>query len=205
MNKINLILFLFFFGLGVGITYYFFIKKSATSEESKILSHEIRKLNKMIVLEQNHQQFYTHQNSTLGDNFVGNLFDVDDKKLVLHVNTKVQAVYDLKKMKIKMDSVSKTIVIEKIPPLEIQLFPEVEVFHIEQGLLNTYSTKDLQQIINNSKEEVKKHIDKESIKPLAEKQFAENLQDLFFIAKTYNWKVITPQEENTIFEKINFN
>ena len=84
----------------------------------------------------------------------------------------------------------KKIVIKKIPEVEIQVFPDVEVFHLDQGVLNTYSEKEIQTITKNAKDKILKQAENSSIKTNAKNQLIENMNDLFFIAKIYNWKIV---------------
>ncbi|MCB9201888.1 MAG: DUF4230 domain-containing protein [Flavobacteriales bacterium] len=186
----------------LGIFFLFLIqqltnsKKEEENNDVKIISHEIKKLNKLIVLEQGFSEFYTHENSVFND-YIKDYFNIDDKKVILHVSAKAQAIYNMKELDLELDSVQKKIIINHIPKVELQVIPDIEIYHINQGLLNSYSEKELQKITQTAKNKIKEQAEKSDIKQRAKKQLIENLSELFFLSKVYNWEII--DNTNTLF------
>src|SRR5690606_20283166 len=99
---------------------------SNSTNESHVIAYEIKKLNKMIVAEQMFSDVYSHKNSL----YLPGLQDYFsfDKKILLLVNAKVQAVYNLKELEVEIDSANQTIYINHVPDLEIQTFPDVRFY-----------------------------------------------------------------------------
>lgn len=165
-------------------------QRGATYEETQIIAHEIKRLNKMIVIEQNFSEFYTHENSRFGDNAIGRFFEIDDKKVVLLVKARAQVTYDMKQLKVDIDSANKTIHLKYIPEPKIEVFPDVQVYHLTQHTLNRYSEHELKDIVQKAKNKITEVAMHSGIEENAKNQLMENLNDLFFVAKIYNWKIV---------------
>ncbi len=179
-------------GLVVGILLtYFFMKQIQTESsvnESHVIAYEIKKLNKMIVAEQMFSDVYSHKNSR----YVPGLQDYFsfDKKVLFLVNAKVQAVYDLSKLEIEVDSVNQTIIINKVPDLEINTYPDVKFYDMEQSTFNSFDKDELNTIKERAIKHIEKTIDKGKLEKEAHQQLIENLGELYLLAKAYNWKIV---------------
>lgn len=168
---------------------YFVLKatyKEEADEASSTIAYGVKRLNKMVVAEQTYANFYSHRNKA---RYLGNLFTFD-KNLLLKVEIKAQASYDLSKMKVDIDSINKTIYIREIPELKIETFPDVDFFEMNQSSLNKFTKDDLNGIKKRAVEEVKKTIDKTSLRKEAHEQLIYNLEELYLLAKVYHWQVV---------------
>lgn len=182
---------------GVLLT-YFIMKQFQTensTNESHVIAYEIQKLNKLIVAEQMFSDVYSHKSSRslpgLSDYFSF------DKKVILLVNAKVQAIYDMKKLEVEVDSVNKVIHINKVPPVEIQVYPDVQFYDLEQSRFNSFEKDELNAIKDRAIKHIEKTIDKPKLEREAHAQLIENLGEIYRVAKVYNWKI----EDNTPFAK----
>lgn len=185
-----------------GVLITFFIMKNSSKndihEASTTIAYGIKRLNKMVVAEQNYANFYSHKST---NSYLGDLISFD-KNILLKVNIKAQASYDLSKMEVKIDSTNQTIFIKKIPKVKIETFSDVEFFEINQSKLNRFEKNDLNDIKNRAIVAVEKEIDYSTIKIKAEKQLIENLEDIYILAKIYGWKV---QNDTKFDEKLRAN
>lgn len=168
-------------------------ERKNTSEDSKVIAYQIKKMNKMVVAEQSLSEIYTHtsKKSLPG---LESLYSAD-KKVTLMINAKVQASYDLSKMEVELDSVNKKIVIASIPPVDVKVFPDVSFFDMDQSVFNKFDKNDLNAIKQRGVAEVEKKIDKQKIKKEAHDQLIQNLSDIYQIAKIYGWEI----EDRTSF------
>jgi len=174
-----------------GLLTYFAMKQFRTESsvnESHVIAYEIKKLNKMIVAEQMFSDVYSHKNSL----YVPGLQDYFsfDKKVLFLVNAKVQAVYDLKKLEVEIDSADRTIVINKIPELEINTYPDVKFYDMEQSTFNSFDKDELNAVQERAVQHIEKTIDKEKLEREAHRQLIENLGELYLLARAYNWKIV---------------
>lgn len=182
---------------GILLTYFVMkqIQKNESTNESHVIAYEIKKLSKMIVAEQMYSDVYSHKNSV----YVPGLQDYlsFDKKVLFLVNAKVQAIYDLKKLEVEVDEENRTIYINKVPDLEIETYPDVRFYDMEQSRFNTFDKDELNKIKDRAVEHIEKTIDKEKLQKEAHTQLIENLGELYMLAKTYDWKVV----DNTPYAK----
>ncbi|MDM1546936.1 DUF4230 domain-containing protein [Empedobacter falsenii] len=187
LKKIILVVVAFIFG--VMITYFIMdkFKSESYTEQSHVIAYQIERMNKMIVAEQTYSDLYNHKSKKS----LPGLTDIfsADKKVTLLVKAKAQATYDLKKMDIELDSVNKKIIIKSIPPVEIQVYPDVSFYDMDQSVFNKFSKDDLNGIKKRAVEHVEKTVDQTKLKQEAHQQLIQNLGDLYFLAKTYGWKI----------------
>jgi hypothetical protein len=189
MLKKNLYIIIILLSVTLVTSIFFLLKKdnNDTGEAAKIINHQIIKLNKMIVIEQNYSAFKTHKSSNLGA--LDKYFNFDDKEIVLYITAKAQVTYNMKLIQITLDSVNKKIIINKLPNPQIEIYPSVEIYHMQQGFINSYNKTELQQIINAGKEEIAKKVQHSTLKKEAHLQFIANIKELYTIASLYDWKV----------------
>lgn len=189
MNFKNIFIFLFgaFFSFLLAYFYINFNKEEsqAINKDYYILNNQINKVNKMIVLEQNFSSFQTHKSSVfrLGD------IEVFPKEMVLYSTAKAQVSYDLKKMKIEVDSIQKKLIIKELPSPEVKIFPEVKIHFMDDYAVNRFSKTDLNNILESAKRNMRKNINQEKLKSDAKKQLLSNLDELFVLARFLNYKI----------------
>ena len=190
MNLRNIFIFLFgaFFSFLLAYFYINFNKKEETEAINKdyyILNNQINKVNKMIVLEQNFSSFQTHKSSAFR---LGSI-DVFPKEMVLYSTAKAQVSYDLKKMKIEVDSIQKKLIIKELPSPEVKIFPEVKIHFMDDYAVNRFSKTDLNNILESAKRNMRKNINQEKLKSDAKKQLLSNLDELFVLARFLDYKI----------------
>lgn len=169
--------------------------REKTSESSHTIAYEIKKMNKMVVAEQQYSDVFSHENSWYLPGFE-NYFSFD-KKILLLVNAKIQATYNLSQMKIEIDSARKTIYINEIPELEIKTYPDIQFYDVEQSTFNTFKKDELNRIKDQAVAEIEKSIDEDELKKQAHSQLIENLGEIYLLAKAHNWKLV----DNTPYSK----
>ena len=189
MNFKNIFIFLFgaFFSFLLAYFYINFNKEEsqAINKDYYILNNQINKVNKMIVLEQNFSSFQTHKSSVFR---LGNI-EVFPKEMVLYSTAKAQVSYDLKKMKIEVDSIQKKLIIKELPSPEVKIFPEVKIHFMDDYAVNRFSKTDLNNILESAKRNMRKNINQEKLKSDAKKQLLSNLDEIFVLARFLDYKI----------------
>lgn len=160
-------------------------KTENKTEASHTIAYGIQRLNKMVVAEQQYANFYSHKSQ---DRYLGNIISFD-KTLLLKVEIKAQASYDLSQMKVEIDSVNQIIHIQKIPELKIETYPDIEFFDMKQSTLNQFTNQDLNDIKQRAIKEVMKTINTSDLKSEAREQLITNLEEIYLLAKIYGWQV----------------
>ena len=189
MSFKNIFIFLFgaFFSFLLAYFYINFNKEESQviNKDYYILNNQIDKLNKMIVLEQNFSSFQTHKSSAFR---LGNI-DVFPKEMVLYSTAKAQVSYDLKKMKIEVDSIQKKLIVKELPSPEVKIFPEVKIHFMDDYAVNRFSKSDLNNILESAKKNMRKSINQEKLKSDAKKQLLSNLDEIFVLARFLDYKI----------------
>ena len=191
MKKSYKNIFVFLFGALFAYLLVFFFQKNtekeaeAINKDYYILSNQIEKMNKMIVLEQNFSSFQTHKISA----FELGAIEFLSKEMVLYTTAKAQVTYDLKKLKMEVDSTNKKLIIKEIPEAEIKIYPDVKIHFMDDYAVNRFSKADLNNIMESAKKNMTKSINQTKLKEEGRQQLISNLQDIFVLAKSLNYTI----------------
>ncbi len=174
------------FALGLFMAYLFFKPKStkAVDNGSQLISYEIKKLNKMIVLE----EYYTYQQafegSILPKSWVEEysfLKQLDHKNVVVLAKGTSQVSYDMKKLNLEVDKANKRIIIKYLPEPKFELFTDVDFLNLDTGVINKVGAEELNEYKDYVRKKIEKQVDKPTLEKKAHQQLVENLSDLFVL------------------------
>jgi len=176
-------------GIVIGILLTLFYqekqKNKNISKQSQTILQQVKLMNKMVTAEAYFNEVYSYKDS---DKYLFDLLQFD-KNVILLVNAKAQISYDLSQMDIQLDSVHKIIKIVKIPKEQVEIFPDIKYYDLQQSTLNQFTKDDLNKINQDAIDRIKSHIDLAQLRLKAKKQLLENLQNLYILSKVYGWKV----------------
>ncbi|ASW73677.1 hypothetical protein IQ37_14865 [Chryseobacterium piperi] len=176
------ILVMLFLFLGVKSCFNFGNKTEKT--DYYILTNQISKMNKMVVLEQNTSSM---QKTKMGYEVLGN--EVSSNSIITYTKTNAQVTYDLNKMKMEVDSVNKKLIITELPDAEIRITPSVEIQSLDDSFFNRISEKDIKNVTQKAKETAMKTIDENRLRNEGRQQLMENLNNIFVLAKALNYTI----------------
>lgn len=177
-------------GAGAMVLLFFGLKSCLSlggkTEKSEyyILTNQISKMNKMVVIEQNNS---TMQKTKMGYEFMGK--EVSSNSIITFTKTNAQVSYDLNKMKIEVDSINKKLVITELPDADIRITPSVEIQSMDDSFFNRISEKDIKNVTAKAKETAIKSIDQNQLRTEGRKQLMENLDHIFVLAKALNYTI----------------
>jgi len=173
--------------IGVLLMLYFGerTKNQDISKQSHTLLQQVKYLNKMVTAEAFYNEVYSYNDS---DKYLFDILEFD-KNVILLVNAKAQISYDLSQMEVSLDSVNKIIKITKIPKEQVEIFPTIQYYDLQQSSLNQFSKDDLNRINREAIAQIESHIDLYQLRSKAKKQLFENLQNLYLLSKVYGWKI----------------
>ena len=176
-------------GIIIGILLTLLYLERQKNEEIKIQSNtilqNIKQMNKMVVTEAYYDEVYSYNDS---DKYLFDLLQFD-KNVILLVKAKAQISYDLSQMKVELDSVHKIIRITDLPEEQIEIFPSIQYYDLQQSTLNQFTKDELNEVNRKAIEQIKEHINLSELRLKAKKQLLENLQNLYILSKIYGWKV----------------
>ena len=155
------------------------------NQDYYLITNQIQKMNKMVVLEQDFSSFQTHKSSAAS--VAG--FDILPREMVLYTTAKAQVSYDLKQMKIDVDTVNKKLILQEIPQPEIKIFPDVKIHFMDDYAINRFTQKDINGVMESAKKNMAKSVNQNSLKEQSKKQLKDNLNDIFVLAKALHYSI----------------
>ena len=187
------------FSLGVIFTLllvYFFknIGKDQANTDYYVLTNQISKMNKLVVLE---QDFTSLHKTKITSNLLGITdLPISEKEIVLFTKAKAQVSYDLHKMKIEVDSSNKKLIIKSLPNSDIKIFTDAEISSLDDSFFDRFSEEDFKRITNNAKKGAENLVDKNKLTTEGRKQLLTNLNEIFVLAKALNYEIV--DDTNTL-------
>lgn len=149
-----------------------------------LLTNQISKMNKMVVLE---QDFSAMQKTKFGYEFFGK--EMTSNSIMTYTKTNAQVSYDLNKMKIKVDSVNKRLIITELPNADIRITPSVEIQSLDDSFFNRISEKDIKKVQQKAKQTAINSVDQNRLRDEGRKQLLQNLNNIFVLAKALNYTI----------------
>lgn len=181
------------FILGVILTLllvYFFknINKDEANTDYYVLTNQISRMNKMVVLE---QDFSNLQKTKITSKLLGiDALPSSEKEIVIFTKVKAQVSYDLHKMKVEVDSTDKKLIIKELPVADIKIFTDAEISSLDDSFFDRFTEEDFKKITNNSKKNAEKSVDKNKLRNEGRKQLLKNLNEIFVLAKALHYEVV---------------
>lgn len=161
-------------------------KQDQVQNDYYIITNQIRKMNKMVVME---QDFSSMQKTKITSELFGGMLPNMEKELITFTKTNAQVSYDLNKMKLDVDSTNKKLIIKELPNADIRIIPSVEIQSMDDSFLDRFDQKDLQKITKSAKDNAYKTVNQERLRSEGRKQLLENLDHIFVLAKALNYKI----------------
>ncbi|WP_209390334.1 DUF4230 domain-containing protein [Chryseobacterium sp. RR2-3-20] len=180
----------FFAGVILMLLLFFSFKSCFSLSEKKeksdyyLLTNQISKMNKLVVLEQN---FSAMQKTKMSYEFFGK--EMTSNSIITYTKTNAQVSYDLNKMKIEVDSINKKLVISELPNAEIRITPSVEIQSMDDSFFNRISEKDIKNVTQKAKQTAINSVDQNKLRNEGRTQLMENLNNIFVLAKALNYKI----------------
>jgi hypothetical protein len=185
------------FLLGFLIAKFWYDRKPASDqkEEVKVILHQIENLSKLVVSKGTYSEMYSFSDTKKY------FFDYlqFQKKAIVSVNASVEVGYDLGQLEIQIDSIEKSILINRIPKEEVVISPDVKYFDLQQSQFNSFSKDELNTVNAKAIERIKETIELTDQKKEAKKRLFEELSKIYQLSKIYGWKVVDNTEEH-LFE-----
>ena len=181
------------FLVGFFMAKYWYSKKEKNykKEEIQIVVNSIKNLRKLVVSEGTFSEVYNYSDSK---KYFYDYLSFD-KKAIVTVNAKVEVGYDLSKLEIQIDSIGKSIIINKIPSEEIIISPDVKYFDLQQSQFNSFSKQELNKINEKSIDKIRETIAVTTLREEAKTRLFEELSKIYQLSSVYGWKI----EDNTSF------
>ncbi len=191
--------------MGLLAAYFLFRPKSeiASNTQTQLLEYELKKLNKMVVVEEVYTQSQVFETSHFPESIIKEysiLKRLDHKKIVVLTKGTVQVSYDMKKMQLETNETQKKIILKSLPAPKYELFTDIEFLNLDTGLLHNVNAEELNTYKKEAGGAIEKKIDKKAVNAMAHKQLVSNLSDLFVWAKAMGWEI---EDHTKISKEVN--
>lgn len=162
-------------------------KDSSTTEieETALIQEQIRNVGKLVVTEGHFSEVLTYKDR---QKYFLNMLTAEKKALVV-VNADVTVSYDLSKIQYDIDEANKTITIKNIPKEEIKISPDLKFYDVEQNGFNEFSAEDYNKINATVKTNLRKKIEKSTLKTNAQNRLISELSKILILTNTMGWKL----------------
>jgi hypothetical protein len=174
--------------IGMWLGKKFFVPDIKVEENSNVVIEKIEKVAKLITVETQLSEIYNYKDYYDYD------FSFLRKKILLRINAKVSAGYDLKKMNLVVDTKQKVIKLGPIPPPQIlSVDHTVDYFNIEEGLFNNFTPEDYTKINAKAKDYITKVANNSEVIKTAKLQENTMIEMMTAMAKSmgYNLEIKT--------------
>jgi len=130
----------------IGLTFRFCENKRedrvTLEASSALIQKELKNVGKLVVTEGSYAQAFSYNASK---DLLYGLTNARKKALVV-VNAKATIAYDLSKVETHIDEANKTVTITKIPEPELNIYPDIEYYDVQQEYLNKFQASDYNTI-----------------------------------------------------------
>lgn len=167
----------------------FFKRKSSkaiTEKQSVILLEKIKNVCKLVSVEGEFSEIYHYEN--VKERFLSLISS--KKKAILLVNAKTQIGYDLSKIKITSNAITKTIIITDFPQAEIlTIETDIKYYDKSDGFFNKFEADDLTTLHKEAKDFIVAKIPESGLTDTANKELLEVIGIITNIVETIGWKL----------------
>lgn len=173
------------FLIGGWLTYRFFIPQSKTTEDATVLLEKIQAVTKLITVEGQFSEIYNYNES---DGYMLNLWD---KKVLVRVRATVSAGYDLERLHLEADPVTKTVRMSALPePQILSIDHSLDYYDISEGYFTSFTPDDYNRINQRAKDLIREKAQESTLLPAAQEQADKMLELIRFMVESAGWKLV---------------
>lgn len=172
--------------LGIGTYFKSIKKKSLVNAQSVLLLDKIKTVCKFITVEGDFAEIYHYED--VKERYL-KLVSSKKKALVI-IKAKAYVGYDLGKIKLKANNLSKVIILEYFPEPEIlSIETDLNYYDKKDGFFNKFEAKDLTDLHFEAKEHIRVKVPESGLHQVAQKEALETISLIETIVETIGWKL----------------
>ena len=188
-------------GLAAGIfaTTYFFKNKSnrQLKEQSVILLEKINQVCKLITVEGEFSEIFTHRD--IKSTFF-NLVQLEKKALII-IKAKVLIGFDLTKLNIEIVADKKQVKLTKFPAPEIlSIETDLEYYDVQKGIINKFSGSDLTNLNKKSKDFIRKKVESSHLIQIARNLASDTISVIKQLIESLGWELVSDKIQDKLKE-----
>ncbi len=170
----------FLVGIAIGLLVFYVIfkyqelKEDVSITSTNLIEKRIKNVSELIVTEGHFSDVITYKDAK---KYYVDWFS-SEKKAVVLVKAKATLSYDLKELAYFFDKSSNTIIVTHIPEVDLNVYPTLEYYDVEQGYLNSFEAEDYNKIDKEVRKKLRNQIEQSDFKINAENRL---ISELFFL------------------------
>ena len=190
MKFLKQIIVILFITLCLGILVLWYVQNKMSlhqkSGNTTVVLEQIHKVTKLVTVEGQFSEIYDHK-----EYYKYDIFDLFTKKMLLRINAKVSAGFNLEGSNMTIDSISKTVYFTELPKAEIlSIDHDIDYYDISQGVFASFTPEEYTSIDKDAKEMIASKVQFTDLLKKADEQKQEYLDMLELILRTYGWKLV---------------
>lgn len=150
---------------------------------SALIQKELKNVGKLVVTEGSYAQVFSYNASK--DLLYGLTYAT--KKALVVVNAKATIAYDLSKIETHINEANKTVTITKIPEPELNIYPDIEYYDVQQDYLNKFQASDYNTIKRRVDKLLHDKIKESELHSNAENRLIAELSKIYILTNSMGW------------------
>ncbi len=184
MRSTSFLAILIAFLVGGWLSWRYFSSGPKSVEDSSVLLEKIQAVAKLSTVEGTFSEIYNYSE------YQGYFTFFWDKKILVRVRATVSAGYDLERLQMEADPITKTIHISGLPKPEIlSIDHTLDYYDISEGLFASFSPEDYTRINQRAKDLIRDNALKSKLLTEADEQGAKMLDLMRFMVEGAGWKL----------------
>ena len=157
--------------------------KSTIEYDTNLIQQQIKNVGKLVVTEGHFAEVLTYKDRK--ETYIPGLSF--DKKALVVINADVTVGFDLSKVKYDINAKTKTVTIVNIPEEEIKISPDIKYYNTQSSTFNEFSGDDYNKINKLARENLKKKIEKSTLKSNAKNRLISELSKILIVTNSLGW------------------
>ena len=159
---------------------------SGVRSESALIASQIQQVSKLVVTEGHFAEVFSYADSR---ELFGPLFTAEKRALVV-VNARVTVSYDLSQLSYRLDSLNRTLYIEKVPEPEIRIDPDIEYYDISADYFNPFEAEDYNKVKSRVIASIEKKVEDSSLRRNAQNRLISELAEFYVLTRSLGWTLV---------------
>jgi hypothetical protein len=174
------------FLIGGWLSWRYFSAGPKPVEDATVLLEKIQAVAKLSTVEGTFSEIYNYSE------YQGYFTFFWDKKVLVRVRATVSAGYNLERLQVTADPLTKTVRMRGLPRAEIlSIDHTLDYYDISEGLFTSFSPEDYNRINQRAKDLIRDNALKSNLLSQAEEQGAKMLDLIRFMVEGAGWKLDT--------------
>lgn len=169
---------------GVFAAKKFYEPAGTPQEQATVLLEKIQAVSKLVTVEGHFSEIYNYSE------YQGYFSFFWDKKVLVRVQARVSAGFDLEKMQFTAEPATKTIRLSALPePQILSIDHSLDYYDISEGIFATFSPDDYNRINARAKDLIRDSAAKSNLLQAASEQGAKTMDLIKFMVESAGWRL----------------